>query len=139
MDAALALHRPQINGPLSILSRLGGREIAASLGAIIAARHQKTPVIIDGYVATAAAAIAHAINPAAINHCLFAHVAADKGHASALARMGQAGLLDLGIALGEGTGAALFIHLARAAARIYREMATFKSAGVDGPTNVSPP
>ncbi|UYN99735.1 MAG: nicotinate-nucleotide--dimethylbenzimidazole phosphoribosyltransferase [Devosia sp.] len=133
VDAALALHRPQIDGPLSILSRLGGREIAASLGAIIAARHQKTPVIIDGYVATAAAAIAHAINPAAINHCLFAHVAADKGHASALARMGQTGLLDLGIGLGEGTGAALAAVLAKTALHVHNAMATLETAGISRP------
>ena len=100
VDRALALHRAELDHPLSILARLGGREIAAMLGALLAARHQKVPVIIDGYVATAAAAIAHAVNPAAINHCLFAHVSAEGAHGLVLEKMGQVGLLDLGMRLG---------------------------------------
>ena len=74
VDKALALHGGELDHPFKILSRLGGREFAAMLGAIIAARHHKTPVLIDGFVATAAAAIAYAINPETLDHCLFAHV-----------------------------------------------------------------
>ena len=70
VDRALQRHAGRLNTPFEILSHLGGREIAAMLGAIISARHQKVPVIIDGFVATSAAAIAHAVNPAAIDHCL---------------------------------------------------------------------
>lgn len=132
VDRALALHRAELDHPLAILARLGGREIAAMLGAIVAARHQKVPVIIDGYVATAAAAIAHAVNPAAINHCLFAHVSAEGAHALVLSKMGQSGLLDLGMRLGEGSGAALAAVMAKTALHLHNNMATFDSASVSG-------
>ena len=132
VDRALARHAGELDHPLAVLARVGGREIAAMLGAIIAARHQKVPVIIDGFVATAAAAIAHAVNPAAIDHCLFAHVSAESGHARALAAMGQKGLLDLGMRLGEGSGAALAAVLAKTALHVHANMATFDAAGVSG-------
>ncbi|MGB3336819.1 MAG: nicotinate-nucleotide--dimethylbenzimidazole phosphoribosyltransferase [Devosia sp.] len=132
VDRALARHDGELDHPLAILARLGGREIAAMLGALIAARHQKVPVIIDGFVATSAAAIAHAVNPAAIDHCLFAHVSAESGHARALEAMGQKGLLDLGMRLGEGSGAALAAVLAKTALHLHNNMATFESAAVSG-------
>jgi len=130
VDAALALHAGALDHPLAILARLGGREICAMLGALVAARHQKVPVIVDGYVATTAAAIAHAVNPAAINHCLFAHVSAESAHAKALEKMGQTGLLDLGMRLGEGSGAALAAVMAKTALHLHNNMATFASASV---------
>jgi len=132
VDRALARHAGELDHPLAILARLGGREIAAMLGALIAARHQKVPVIVDGYVATAAAAIAHAVNPASINHCLFAHVSAEGAHARVLENMGQAGLLDFGMRLGEGSGAALAIVMAKTALHLHNNMATFDSAAVSG-------
>ncbi|MFK4812568.1 nicotinate-nucleotide--dimethylbenzimidazole phosphoribosyltransferase [Devosia sp. ZW T5_3] len=132
VDRALALHKDELDHPLAILARLGGREIAAMLGALLAARHQKVPVIVDGFVATSAAAIAHAINPAAIDHCLFAHISAESGHVRALAAMGQKGLLDLGMRLGEGSGAALAAVLAKTALHLHNNMATFESAEVSG-------
>ncbi len=135
VDRALALHKDELDHPLAILARLGGREIAAMLGALLAARHQKVPVIVDGFVATSAAAIAHAVNPAAIDHCLFAHVSAESGHARALAAMGQKGLLDLGMRLGEGSGAALAAILAKTALHLHNNMATFESAAVSGKAN----
>ncbi len=134
VDRALAYHRDALTDPLKVLARLGGREIAAMLGALIAARHQKTPVIVDGFVATAAAAIAHAVNPAAIEHCLFGHVSAESAHAKALAGMGATPLLDLGMRLGEGSGAALAAVLAKTALHLHRNMATFASAGVSDKT-----
>lgn len=132
VDRALARHAGELTHPLAVLARLGGREIAAMLGALIAARHQKVPVIVDGFVATSAAAIAHAVNPAAIDHCLFAHVSAESGHARALEAMGQKGLLDLGMRLGEGSGAALAAVLAKTALHLHNNMATFESAAVSG-------
>jgi nicotinate-nucleotide--dimethylbenzimidazole phosphoribosyltransferase len=132
VDRALAHHAAELDHPLAILARLGGREIAAMLGALIAARHQKVPVIVDGFVATAAAAIAHAVNPAAIDHCLFGHVSAETGHARALEAMGQQGLLDLGMRLGEGSGAALAAVLAKTALHLHDNMATFESAAISG-------
>ncbi|WP_240232940.1 nicotinate-nucleotide--dimethylbenzimidazole phosphoribosyltransferase [Devosia lacusdianchii] len=132
VDRALARHAGDLDHPLGILARLGGREIAAMLGALLAARHQKVPVIVDGFVATAAAAIAHAVNPQAIDHCIFAHVSAESGHARALAAMDQKGLLDLGMRLGEGSGAALAAVLAKTALHLHNNMATFESAAVSG-------
>jgi nicotinate-nucleotide--dimethylbenzimidazole phosphoribosyltransferase len=130
IDAALALHAAELDHPLAILARLGGREIAAMLGALIAARHQKVPVVIDGFVATAAAAIAHSVNPEAIDHCLFAHVSGEEAHARVLAHIGVKPLLDLGMRLGEGTGAAMGIVLAKTALHVHANMATFESGNV---------
>lgn len=130
IDRALELHKEGLDHPLAILARLGGREVAAMLGALIAARHQKVPVVIDGYVATAAAAIAHAVNPEAIDHCIFAHVTAEGAHGKVLEHMGKAPLLDLGMRLGEGTGAALGVVLAKTALHLHANMATFEGASV---------
>lgn len=116
--------------PLVILQRVGGREVAAMVGAILAARHQSLPVIVDGFVATAAAAIVHAIRPEAIAHCLFAHRSAEQAHGLALERLGASALFDLGMRLGEGTGAALAAQIVRTAAAIHSGMATFAGAGV---------
>jgi nicotinate-nucleotide--dimethylbenzimidazole phosphoribosyltransferase len=130
VDRALARHGDVQGNTLAILARLGGREIAAMLGALVAARHQNIPVIVDGFVATSAAAIAHAVNPAAIDHCVFAHVSAESAHAKALAAVGVAPLLDLGMRLGEGSGASLAMVLAKTALHLHLNMATFGSAGV---------
>lgn len=131
VDRALARHAGRLNDPFEILSNVGGREIAAMLGAIIATRHQKVPLIVDGFVATAAATLAHAINPGAIDHCLFGHVSAESGHAKALEKMGRKGLLDLGMRLGEGSGAALAAVLCKTALDLHKTMATFAEAAVD--------
>lgn len=130
VDSALARHSGARGDPLAILARLGGREIAAMLGALIAARHQNCPVIVDGFVATAAAAIAEAVDPGAIEHCLFAHVSAENGHAQALMAMGREPLLDLGMRLGEGSGAAIAAVLCKTALHLHLNMATFAGAGV---------
>jgi nicotinate-nucleotide--dimethylbenzimidazole phosphoribosyltransferase len=132
VDRALARHAGELHHPLAILARVGGREIAAMLGALLAARHQKVPVIVDGFVATSAAAIAHAVNPAAIDHCIFGHSSAEAGHARALAAMGKTGLLDLGMRLGEGSGAAMAAILVKTALHLHNNMATFESAAVSG-------
>ncbi|HEV7276188.1 MAG TPA: nicotinate-nucleotide--dimethylbenzimidazole phosphoribosyltransferase [Devosiaceae bacterium] len=135
VDKALALHRDGLTDPLTILARLGGREIAAMLGALIAARQQNVPVIVDGFVATAAAAIAHAVNPEAIDHCLFSHVSGEHAHVRALAAMERPALLDLGMRLGEGSGAALAAVLCKTALHLHNNMATFAGAGVSGKGN----
>ncbi len=128
----------EINGPdpadgLDVLAKVGGFEIGGLAGVILAGAAHRVPTVIDGFIATAAALVAVALAPAARGVLLAAHRSAEPGHAHALAHLGLTPYLDLSMRLGEGTGAALFIHLARAAARIYTEMATFKSAGVDGP------
>jgi nicotinate-nucleotide--dimethylbenzimidazole phosphoribosyltransferase len=109
---------------------LGGREIAAVFGAILAARQQRIPVVLDGYVVTAAAAVLHTANPRALDHCVAGHCSAEGAHAEVLERLGLRPLLSLGMRLGEGTGAALAMGIVRAAAACQSGMATFSSAGV---------
>lgn len=130
IEAGIALHRAHLNDPLEVLRRFGGREIAAMAGAILAARVERIPVIVDGFVASSAAAVLHAMNPQALDHCLFAHVSAEQAHRAALAKMGVTPLLDLGMRLGEGTGAALAAGIVKAAALCHSGMATFGEAGV---------
>ena len=130
VEAAVALHRVHLADPLEVMRRVGGREIAAIGGAIMAARLQRVPVLLDGYVATAAAAILHAMDPLSIDHVIAGHVSAEGAHADVLARLGKKPLLDLGMRLGEGSGAALAIGLVKAALACHRDMATFAQAGV---------
>ena len=135
VEAALALHRDHLGDPLEVLRRVGGREIAALVGAILAARMQRVPVILDGFVVCAAAAVLHALEPSAIDHCLAAHVSSEQAHRRVLERLGKAPLLDLGMRLGEGSGAGLALGLLQAALACTRDMATFAEAGVAGPTD----
>ncbi len=132
IDKALALHGPHLADPLEILRRLGGREIAAMMGAILAARLAKVPVLLDGFVVCAAAALLQALEPTALDHCLAAHVSAEGAHAEVLRRLGKAPLLDMGMRLGEGSGGALAIGVVKAALACHTGMATFESAGVSG-------
>ncbi|WP_321504997.1 nicotinate-nucleotide--dimethylbenzimidazole phosphoribosyltransferase [Breoghania sp.] len=131
--AAVARNEGALSDPLEVLRRLGGREIAAMAGAILAGRLQRVPVIIDGFVATAAAAVLHAMDPSSLDHCLFAHVTSEPGHVRALEIMGKKPLLDLGLHMGEGVGAALAMGLVKAAAQAHEGMATFEMAGVSKP------
>jgi nicotinate-nucleotide--dimethylbenzimidazole phosphoribosyltransferase len=130
---ALEINRPDAADAVDVLAKVGGFEIGGLAGVILAGAAHRVPTIVDGFIATAAALVAVTLAPAARGALLAAHRSAEPGHAHALAHLGLVPYLDLSMRLGEGTGAALFIHLARAAARIYTEMATFKSAGVDGP------
>jgi nicotinate-nucleotide--dimethylbenzimidazole phosphoribosyltransferase len=131
VSRAVALHRDHLDDPFEVLRRLGGREIAAMAGAILAARMERAPVLLDGYVVCAAAAILHAIDPSSIDHCLAGHVSAEGAHARVLEKLGKKPLLDLGMRLGEGSGAALAIGLVKAALACHKDMATFSSAGID--------
>jgi nicotinate-nucleotide--dimethylbenzimidazole phosphoribosyltransferase len=130
VDAALAVHARHLGDPLEVLRRVGGREIAAMTGAILAARMNHVPVIVDGFVATSAAAVLYAMDKTALDHCLFGHVSAEPAHRKALARMEKTPLLDLGMRLGEGTGAALAAGIVKAAIGLHTGMATFAQAGV---------
>jgi nicotinate-nucleotide--dimethylbenzimidazole phosphoribosyltransferase len=130
VEAALERHRDHLKDPLEVLARLGGREVAAIAGAILAARLQRIPVILDGYVATAAAAVLHAIHPATLDHCVAGHLSAEGAHREVLERLGKIPLLALGMRLGEGTGAALAAGIVKSAAATHRDMATFAQAGV---------
>ena len=116
--------------PLEVLRCLGGREIAAMAGAMLRARTLRIPVLLDGFIACSAAAVLHAANPAALDHAIAAHVSAESGHARLLAALGKTPLLNLGLRLGEGSGAALAIGILKAAAACHSGMATFAEAGV---------
>jgi nicotinate-nucleotide--dimethylbenzimidazole phosphoribosyltransferase len=132
IDEALAHHRALINqrDPLALLAAVGGEELAAIAGAVLAARMGRIPVLLDGYACTAAAAVLHAIDRHALDHCLVAHRSAEPGHTRLLEAIGQRPLLDFGMRLGEASAAALAVPLLKAAAACHNGMATFAQAGV---------
>jgi nicotinate-nucleotide--dimethylbenzimidazole phosphoribosyltransferase len=130
--AGVARHRDGARDPFDILRCLGGQELAAICGAVMAARLARTPVLLDGFACTAAAAALHAVDPHALDHCLVAHVSAEPGHRRLLQAIGKPPLLDLGMRLGEASGAALAISIVKAAIACHTGMATFADAGVSG-------
>jgi nicotinate-nucleotide--dimethylbenzimidazole phosphoribosyltransferase len=132
IEAACAFHSASLGDPFEVLRRLGGREIAAMAGAITAARRASIPVLLDGYVACAAAAVLHTENTDAVAHCLAGHQSVEGAHADVLARLGKKPLLDLGMRLGEASGAAVATGLVRAALACHSGMATFAEAQVAG-------
>ncbi len=136
IDAGLKLHADQLSDPLEVLRCFGGREIAAMAGTILSARAERTPVIVDGFVATAAAAVLYKIDPTMLDHCLFAHVSAERAHQAVLDQMGKRALLNLGMRLGEGTGAALAASLVKSAAATHSGMATFADIGLPEVTSL---
>jgi nicotinate-nucleotide--dimethylbenzimidazole phosphoribosyltransferase len=113
-----------IDGPLDALRHFGGRDIAGLVGAIIAARHQSIPVVLDGFVVTAAAAVLHSVNPDAVDHCIAGHMSAEPAHAALLERMGMTPLLGLGLGWGDGFGASLAVTLLQTAAAGYKTLTT---------------
>lgn len=125
-----ARHEDILSDPLEVARCLGGRELAAMAGAALAARRAGIPVLIDGYVASAALAPLHAAAPDFLAHCWAAHVSAEPGHVGLLQKMGLSPLLDLGMRLGEGSGAATAVLLLRAACATHGGMASFADAGV---------
>jgi nicotinate-nucleotide--dimethylbenzimidazole phosphoribosyltransferase len=131
--AAVAHHQPDASDPFDILCRLGGLEFAAMAGAILAARMGRVPIVLDGFCAGAAAAVLHAVDPRALDHCVAGHVSAEPGHRRLLDRLGKPPLLDLGMRLGEASGATLALGLLKAAAACHAGMATFAEARVSGP------
>ena len=130
VEAGIATHSDALDDPLEVMRRLGGRELAAMAGAVIAARRARVPVLLDGFVAGAAVAPLQAVDGQALDHCLAAHRSAEPGHRRLLERLGKAPLLDLGMRLGEASGAALAASLVKAAVAVHAGMATFAEAGV---------
>ncbi|OUR80046.1 nicotinate-nucleotide--dimethylbenzimidazole phosphoribosyltransferase [Alphaproteobacteria bacterium 46_93_T64] len=130
IDQGLDLHREILNDPIEILRCLGGRELAAMAGAVLAARYQSIPVILDGFVTCAAAAVLAKANPTALDHCVAGHVSAEPGHVHLLQKLKKKPLLDLGMRLGEGSGAALALGILKGAIATHSGMATFAEAGV---------
>lgn len=127
---ALALHATHLNEPLEVLRCLGGFEIAALTGAFIGCAQRGIPVLVDGYITTAAALLAVRIQPSVADWLLFAHRSAEPGHILMLAALKAEPLLNLGMRLGEGSGAATAVPLLQLACALHNEMATFAEAGV---------
>ena len=130
VQQACELHGNMKGDPLAIFAALGGLELAAIAGAILAARLAKVPVVLDGFACTVAAAILYAIKPCTIDHCLVSHCSVEPGHKKLLGKMNKESLLDLGMRLGEGSGATLALGIIRAAIACHLGMATFEDAGV---------
>ncbi|HTX73335.1 MAG TPA: nicotinate-nucleotide--dimethylbenzimidazole phosphoribosyltransferase [Rectinemataceae bacterium] len=130
IERALALNRPQPDDALGALAAVGGFEIGAIAGTILAAAGRRIPVLIDGFISGAAALVARGLCPASLKYAIASHCSAESGHRLMLEALGLRPLLDLGLRLGEGTGAALAMPLCDAACRILDEMATFDEAGV---------
>ena len=127
----LALHQHDLDDPLRILMAFGGREQAAIVGAVLAARHYSIPVILDGFICCAAAAVVARLCPSGLDHCLVGHCSTEPGHERLLREFGKEPLLRLGMRLGEGSGAAMALGVIRGALACHNGMATFASAGVD--------
>jgi len=132
IERAIAINKPEPAKPLEVLAKVGGLEIGGITGVILAAAAHRIPVVIDGFISGAAALIAAALAPGVKDFLIAGHVSIEPGHRLLLEHLGLKPLLDLGMRLGEGTGAALGISLAETAARIINEMATFTDAGVSG-------
>ncbi len=133
VEAAVEKNAAAKGDPLEVLRCLGGQELAAIAGAILAARMARTPVLLDGYACTAAAAVIHALDPRALDHCLVSHRSAEQAHARLCEAMDKRPLFDLDMRLGEASGATLAILLAKAAIACHNGMASFEDAGVSGP------
>ncbi len=128
--SALNCNRPDPADPLGVLAKLGGYEIAGIVGVCLAGAAWRVPVVIDGFIATAGAWVACALHPVVKDCQIFAHLSAEQGHDRVLAALQVQPLLNLGMRLGEGTGAALGMGLVESAVRLFNEMATFAEAGV---------
>ncbi len=140
IDRALQRHATVLHDPLATAAAFGGRELAAILGAVLAARRQRIPVLLDGFVCTAAAAPLAKLRADTLAHALAAHVSAEAGHRMLLAELGLSPLLDLNMRLGEASGAAVALNILRAALACHTGMATFAEAGVsDKPADEAEP
>jgi nicotinate-nucleotide--dimethylbenzimidazole phosphoribosyltransferase len=130
---AVARHLPAARDPFDMLRRLGGLELAAITGAIMAARLGRVPVVLDGFASTAAAAVLFTADPRALDHCVVAHLSAEPGHRRLVEQIGKRPLFDLDMRLGEASGATLAFGILKAAVACHTGMATFGEAGVSGP------
>lgn len=130
IERALALNQPKADDAMDVLHKVGGLEIAGLAGVMIAAAGRRIPVVVDGFISTAAALIAVGLAPRLRDYLISAHHSVEIGHQAMLTHLNLMPLLDLNMRLGEGTGAALAFHLLEASTRVLREMATFGEAGV---------
>lgn len=130
IERGIAASKPDARDPLDTLAKLGGLEIAGLAGVILGAAAHRSPVVIDGFISTAAALVAARLAPACKPYMIASHLSQERGHARLLQELGLTPVLQLDMRLGEGTGAALLFPIIDAAGRIMLEMATFASAGV---------
>ena len=130
LQKGIDINRPDPKDPLDVLSKVGGFEIGGIAGATLAAARFQRPVIIDGLISTAGALLAHAMCPHVADYMFAGHRSVEQGHQRMLEYMGLRPILDLGMRLGEGTGAALAMHIIEAGVRVFREVLTFEQAGV---------
>jgi nicotinate-nucleotide--dimethylbenzimidazole phosphoribosyltransferase len=130
IEAGLKRHASVLPDPLAVAAALGGRELAAIFGATLAARHHGIPVLLDGFVCSAAVAPLARLHPTGRAHTLAAHVSAEAGHRRLLETLDLPPLLDLGMRLGEGSGACLVVNIVRSALECHARMASFAEAGV---------
>jgi nicotinate-nucleotide--dimethylbenzimidazole phosphoribosyltransferase len=130
IERSLEANRVSLTDPLQALAAVGGLEIAGICGLILGAASKKVPVAVDGFISSAGALVACRLCPHAVDYLFFSHLSAEAGHKVFFEHFHARPLLDLGMRLGEGTGAALAMFLIEAAVRVYTEMATFESAGV---------
>lgn len=130
VERALALNRPDANDALDVLAKVGGFEIGGIAGVVLGAAARQKPVVVDGFISTAGALLAQGLCPAASQYIIAAHRSAEQGHRAMHSLLEKEPLLDLGLRLGEGTGAALAMNLVEAAQRILTEVATFDEAHV---------
>lgn len=135
IQQALDIHQANANNPVELLAKLGGYEIAQICGGILASAQQQVPVVIDGFICTAAAMLAKLIVPSSQDYMIFAHCSGEQGHEKMLQWFGQAPLLKLSMRLGEGSGAAMSLPIIQAAMAFYNEMASFEQAEVDDVVN----
>ena len=129
LGEVLSFHA-QATEPLDAMAAFGGFEVATLVGVVLQAAHERRVVVVDGFITTAAVLVAHALQPLVLQRCVFAHRSGERGHGLMLAHLGVQPLLDLGLRLGEGSGAALAWPLLESACAVLREMASFASAGV---------
>ncbi len=130
VEKAIAVNKPNPDDALDVLAKVGGFEIGGIAGLILAAAAQKKPVVVDGFISTAGALIAHALSPGAGDYIIAAHRSVERGHRAMHTQLGKEPLLDLNMRLGEGTGAALAMTLVEAAGRLLSDVATFDEAHV---------
>ena len=130
VDQAIALHKENQTTAFECLRTVGGRELAAIAGAVAEARHRRIPVLLDGFIATAAAAALIKDNPSALDHTLISHVSKEPGHKRLAKNLNKRPVLDLDMRLGEASGAAVALLIVQAALATHNGMATFGEAGV---------
>ena len=132
IEKGMAVNRPDASDGLDVLAKVGGFEIGAIAGLILAGALCRRPVVVDGFISTAGALIAHALCPPVTDYLFAGHVSQEPGHRHMLAHLGLTPILDLGLRLGEGTGGALALHIMEGAIGVFGEMSTFQEAGVSG-------